>query len=268
MYPQSIAGTRETGRSIQKIDIIQDAYSQLRISGLTTMPTVEDLELALVRLEDMAAMWEADNVIVGYNFEQEPGPNESSGVQPAFKQAFAKNLAVQLVPDFNLNAPQTLYQSARGAFSSMCGAAAVARLQQVPYPDRMPIGSGNEMSFNRWARFYRNYPSFINTTQSEQIFIGDVDSYSFHFDSTLIGNEYIEAYELQLDNGLVLVGSDLDDSKNSIDYKVKAVGVSDSRHQEGGSQVTAIVKTSGGRVITLRMFFSLTPRNSNVVSTI
>ncbi len=36
-----------------KVDILNDAYSKIRISGLTVTPTPPDLELSLNRLESM-----------------------------------------------------------------------------------------------------------------------------------------------------------------------------------------------------------------------
>lgn len=258
MYPTSIAGTRETGRSIDKIDIINDAYSQLRISGLTSNPGANELELALSRLEDLAAEWESQNVIVGYNFEQEPDPNSDAGIQPAFKLAFSRGLAVALITDFNKQVPQSLVTSARGSFSSLIAASSMARLQEYSYPDRMTIGSGNR-NYSRWARFFRQR-QIPNTTQSNQIFIGDITDFIFNFDSTLKDDEYIESYDLQIDSGLSLISSSLDDDENSINYRVEAQ--SSNKYNQSLSQVTAIINTNESRVLTSRMFFTLTPRGN------
>lgn len=256
MYPTNISGTRETGRSIDKIDIINDAYSQLRINGLTSNPNTQELELALIRLEDMAAEWEAQNIIVGYNFQQEPDPNEDSGVQPAFKLAFSRSLAMALIADYNKQVPQQLSISARGSFSSLVAASSMARLKECQYPNRMPIGSGNR-NYTRWARFFRQI-QVPNTTQSNNIFIGDVNDFVFNFDSTFKDNEHIDSFDLQLDTGLQLESSSMDDDLNSIMYRVKAV--SGNEHNTSSSQVTVIVTTNEGRVLTQRMFFTLTPR--------
>ncbi|MCH9645662.1 MAG: packaged DNA stabilization gp4 family protein [Proteobacteria bacterium] len=258
MYPTSIAGTRETGRKIDKIDIINDAYSQLRISGLTSNPSTGDLELALSRLEDMAAEWESQNIIVGYNFQQDPDPNDDSGIQPAFKLAFSRNLAVALIADFNKQVPQSLMTSARGSLSSVISSSAASRLKGYSYPDRMPIGSGNR-NYSRWARFFRE-KQIPNTTQSNQIFIGDITDFIFNFDSTLKDNEYIETYDLQIDSGLKLISSSLDDDENSISYRIEATAP--NNYTSSISQITAIINTSEERVLTSRMFFTLTPRGN------
>lgn len=256
------AGVRETGRSSDKVDIIKDAYSQLRISGLTVEPTPDDLELALIRLEDMAAQWEAKNLTVGYNYEQEPDPNSPSGVQPGYKLAFSQNLALYLVPDFN-KIPPTLEKLANGSFNSMQSQVALARLQQVQYPARMARGSGNTLRFNRWNRFYRTRNEFGNTTNTIQIFIGDIEDYSFNFDSYLRDGETIKSYDLQLDTGLRLIDDSLDGSENSVLFTVEAQNPNDVTPTQFGAQVTCIITTSDDRVSTRRLFYTLVPRKLN-----
>lgn len=135
--------------AIKKIDIINGAYSQLRVSGLTVQATPEDVQLALDRLEDMASEWRSRNVDVGYYFEDEPDPDSIFGADRAYKQAFETNLAISLIPDFNKTVPQALAAKASATYSAM--SSAVAQVCEVPYPSRMPRGSGN---FNRWNRFY------------------------------------------------------------------------------------------------------------------
>ena len=63
-----------------KVNIISDAYSKLRISGLTVLPTPEDLELALSRLESMMAELDVRGISIGYNFEDNPDPNSLTNI--------------------------------------------------------------------------------------------------------------------------------------------------------------------------------------------
>ena len=136
----------------KKIDVINGAYSQLRISGLTVQATPEDVMVALDRLEDMASEWASRNVNVGYYFEDEPDPDSIFGVERAYKQAFETNLAINLIPDFNKTVPQALAARASATYSTM--SSSVAHVCEVPYPSRMPRGSGNTFRYNRWRRFY------------------------------------------------------------------------------------------------------------------
>ena len=138
--------------AIKKIDIINGAYSQLRISGLTVQATPEDIEVALGRLEDMASEWASIDINVGYFFEDEPDPDSIFGVPRAYKQAFETNLAVNLIPDFTKPVPQELRARASASYSTMLSA--TAQTCQVQYPSRQPRGSGNTFRYNRWRRFY------------------------------------------------------------------------------------------------------------------
>ncbi len=251
-------GVMEAGRSFDKVDIIKDAYSQLRISGLTSSPVPEELELALIRLEDMAAMWEGSNISIGYNFEEEPDPNSPSGIQPAYKLAFVHNLAVLLIPDFEAT-PSLLSPLAKGSYNTMPSQVSLARPQQVQQPDRMPRGSGNTLSCNRWNRFYRARSEFFNSTSSIQMFIGDTYEDSFNFNSYLEDNESIDSFDLQLDAGLTLDSSSAEDYR--VNFKVTATYPSGVSVSQFGAQVTCIITTSNSRVNTRRLFFSLVPRS-------
>ena len=55
-----------------KIELINQAYSLIRISGITLDPSGEDISLALDRLETMAAEFYGRNIKTDYNFEEKP----------------------------------------------------------------------------------------------------------------------------------------------------------------------------------------------------
>ena len=120
---------KDAGGIATKVEIIIDAYSQLRISGITVQPTPEDLEVALMRLENMMAEWQT-RVCVGYNFEDNPDPNTEINVKRAFWHCLATNLAVRLIPDFNKAVPQVLMMQASSSYSAMSGSIALDRLNQ------------------------------------------------------------------------------------------------------------------------------------------
>ena len=62
-----------------KIELLDRAYSKLRISGITVNPTPGDVEIALDEMECMLAEWDLVNVCLGYQFEDEPEPNMLDG---------------------------------------------------------------------------------------------------------------------------------------------------------------------------------------------
>jgi len=250
----------DTGGQFFKVDIINDAYSQMRISGLTVNPTPADLELALMRLEGMAAEWHTRNIVVGYNFEDDPDPNSFSGVERGFKQAFAANLAVRLVPDFNKEINPVLVTQANQSLSNMSGRVALNRLKEVTYPRRQARGSGNTLRYNRWARFYRQYNVGFNNAAQQTMFIGDINDFTEHFDAYLDKAETISSYTITTDPGLDLIS----DSNTDVDvnYRIEATAPG-NKNEQFGQLVTIIVTTSTGRVVTRQILFQLTPRDED-----
>lgn len=249
----TINTVKPTGGQADKIDFIVDAYSQLRISGLTVDPTPEDLELALMRQENMAAEWDSKTVDVNYNFEDQPDPNSPTNVIRAYWQAFATNLAARLIPDFNKVVPPALMAQAMQSYSSMSGRVHLANLQQVQNSSRMPRGSGNTNKYNRWARFYSNFTTTSDRTVD--MFIGDVNDFTEHFDSYLNDSETISSYSIVADTGLTILSDAQVDA--DINYQVRA----DSANNSSVKQITIIITTSAGRIQTRVTLFTLSPRD-------
>lgn len=249
----TINQVKPTGGQADKIDFIVDAYSQLRISGLTVDPTPEDLELALMRMENMAAEWDSRTVDVNYNFEDQPDPNSPTNVIRAYHHAFATNLSARLIPDFNKVVPQALMDQATQSYSNMSGRVHLEKLQQVQNSPRMPRGSGNTNKYNRWARFYNTLVSTSDRTID--MFIGDVNDYTEHFDSYLMDTETISSYSIVADSGLTILSDAQVDA--DINYQLQA----DDANGSITKQVTIIITTSTGRIQTRITLFNLAPRD-------
>lgn len=222
-----------------KIDLIQDAYSQATISGLTRKPTPQDLELALVRLEGMAAELEGRNICVNYNFTESPDPNDESGIDLQFRQAFASNLAMRVVMDFGLQPAQSLVLQASQSMSNM--SARTAQTRQTPYPSRMPIGSGNTRRYNRWTKFYHPVPQSPQSCTTRHMDVSEINDFSeswFNYVDNALA-ETIVSYEMEVSSGLTVTGDSLDTPV--ISFRVEALKV-------GYQNVIFTVTTSTGRV--------------------
>ena len=246
---------KDTGGTALKVEIISDAYSQMRISGLTVQPTPEDLELALMRLENMVAEWETRNISTGYNFEENPDPNSFINVIRGYWQCLATNLAARLIPDFNKPVPPELHAQARQSLSNLSGRSAFNRVSGVPYPSRMARGSGNTLRYNRWNRFYRNQAQAPNSASTNQMIIGDIDDFIEHFDAYLDAGETISSFSIQTDPSLKLVSSSNTD--DDVLYRIEAISNTDGTSPDI-QQLTIIATTSTGRVETRFVFFSIT----------
>lgn len=238
----------------EKIDVINDAYKQIRISGLTVVPTPEDLELALNRLENMMSEFEgSNNICLEYNFELEPDPNSRTNVTRNFWHMMSTNLAVRLVADFGKQVPPTIMAQASQSLSSAVSVSASESLQQVQYPRRMPRGSGNTLRFNRWRRFQRPQEKAPNSCATNNIVIGDIDDYTESFRAYLNDAETIDSFTITADNALSILSSANNDPV--INYSIKAV---EDSAQGAYQQVKIVITTSDARVETRFIDFNIT----------
>lgn len=226
-----------------KIDIIQDAYSEMRISGLTVSPSPEDVAVALNRLENMMAEFSSKSLCTHYNFEDDPDPNSATNVERRYNHMMATNLAVRLIPDFNKVVPQSLFNQASQSYSNMLGYVMAENARQIPYPRRMARGSGNTLRFNRWQRFQRPEKLPPNECATNRIIVGGINDYRESFKAYLNIDEVISSFTIEADGGLAVQSS----SNNSpfIDYRIKA----DSVASDGiWQQIKIVATTDSGRV--------------------
>lgn len=235
-----------------KIDRVQSAYSQMRISGLTVTPSPEDLQLALNRLEAMMSELEfGRNICMNYNFEETPDPNSVTNVAMPFWYMIDTNLAIRLIPDFNKQVPQALVMQASQSMATASGISAINNIRQVAAPDRMPIGSGSTLRYNKYQRFNREskLPPAVCTTNV--IIKGNINDYDESFRAYL-GNETIASFEFTVDRGLELISSSNNDP--IIDYRIKGVSATTSGPWQ---QIRIVVTTSSGRVETRLINFEI-----------
>lgn len=240
-----------------KGDIINGAYSQMRISGLTVEPSSEDNAVALRRLENMASEFHERNICTGYNFEDDPNTNTPSGVDRKFWYSFECLLAVRLLSDFGRGAQDKLdpmlIKAASAGLSFLY--AATANPRQVQYPNRQSIGAGNSLRYHRYRRFYTPIAEAPNVCATNRMIVGDINDFVEHFDSYLIDPEMLSSYTIEADTGLTIVS---DSNENpDINYQISAVG-NDGILSDALLQVKIIVTTDTGRVTTRVINFELT----------
>ena len=229
-----------------KGDLINEAYSRGRISGLTAIPSGDDVAKALRRLENWAAMLEKNNMNTGYNFEDDPDTGSPHNLDRAYWSCFESNLAILLLADFGKQAHELLINEAKATFNMM--ATALAVVTPCQYPTRMPIGSGNFYRFGRWNRFYPKENSAPNSTATVTMFEGDVEDLVEHYDSYLKGLEDVLSYSISSNDQTSLAVSGDSLSSPDISYRVTA-------NTAGIYKVTIVATTSQGRVNTRQIDF-------------
>lgn len=233
-----------------KSDIINDAFSQLRISGLTVIASPKNNETALARLEDMAEELEGRNMCMGYNFEEEPDPNSQMGTPKKFNYMFKTNLAVRLAADFGKVVPQTLIAMASSSMSSASSVIAATNIKQVQPSRRSPLGSGNHRN-TRYRRYQYPDPLPPNQCATNKILIGNTNDYAESFD-TYLGGESIDSYEITADTGLTIVSSSK--TGTAINYRINAV---DNSTQGAWQQVKITIMSDTARIVTRLIDFEV-----------
>ena len=234
-----------------KSDLINGAYSQLRISGLTVIPSVDDNKLALRRLENMLNEFFKRNICLGYNFEDTPDINTPCGIDSCFWYSIECILAVRLVTDFGKGKEPDpiLFNNAKAQMSFLYSA--TADPVQTQYPNRQSIGAGNTLRFGRTRKFYTPVTEAPNDCATNDMVVGDIDNFVEHFDAYLIDPEVISSYVITADTGLTIVSDSNTDT--DVSYQVSAVGPAKDL-----LQVKIVMTTDTGRVTTRLIDFSLT----------
>lgn len=242
-----------------KGDCVNNAYEELRISGLTSSPTPANKATALRKLEQMANEFFRVDICVGYNFEDDPDLNSTAGIPPEFQEAFELCLSKKLISIFGKGAAdkidQLLMQRQSGAYSFLSGATAVA--PRIQPSGRMPVGSGNERSGWRWNRFYKPVETAPVSCETNKMVIGDIRDFVEHFDSFLIDSEVVSSYTIEANTGLTYSLDAISTDGTDIDYRIEAVG-SDTNNPNGLYQVKIVATTDDGRVETRLVNFELT----------
>jgi hypothetical protein len=213
-----------------KGDIVNQAYSLLRISGVTSQPSPEELKIGLRRLEGFASELFRQNVCVGYNFEDYPNLNSTSGLAPEFWYPFECNLAVRVAPDFGKGdtLSRTLVLNANQGISFLYSRkVSFDEDIRISYPQTHPAGSGNFLGLGRrYGNFFTSTADTDLSCQTKKIYENDINEYVEHFDSYIKDEEDIQSYTIAADKGLTIVSSSLSDlPEYNVNYVVKADSV-------------------------------------------
>lgn len=225
-----------------KIEIVNAAYSRARISGLTVNPTPEDISLALRRLENMAAQWEAQDICTGYNFEDEPESNSVHNIPRKWWNAYESNLAGRILSDFGKAPNPMLVNEMRGSFS-MLNSQTSTPAEVLP-SRRQPIGSGNR--WNNHKKYYHTVPVKAKDCEVNTMYVDDVNDYIEQFDSFVDFGETVASFTVEADTGLTIVSSSL--TSPDVSYRIKAVGTDSS--SDNFLRVKIVATMSTGRIET------------------
>jgi hypothetical protein len=209
---------------VLKVDIVNDCFSQLRISGLTVQPSPSNMQLALYRMEYlMYELYEQKSLNINYNFQESPSLADEAGITPGYFLMLASNVALRLVPDFgkDSNTPisQHLINAAGASMSGAIGISVRNNMRQIQPPRRMPMGNGNTFRWMFWNRYSVPVPNAPTGAATNYITQGETQDYREDF-SAWLGENTIASYEILVDPLLTLDSSSNNDP--IISYRVSA----------------------------------------------
>ncbi len=189
--------------SLTKVEHVNRAYKALRISGLTTTPSPEEINDCLIELEDMMNEFRSRNICSSYIFEDIPEPNTDSGIDVAYNNATQKCLAVRIAPVFGKVAMDETKRQATQALSNW--SARSGKVNMIQPPNRQARGSGNTFRFPNWVRFYRfdgNAPIECDTFTLK---VGATDIFAVDFSGYLLEGGSIVDFSTDVSNGINLI---------------------------------------------------------------
>lgn len=218
-----------------KIELINRAFVELRISGITSPAANEDNELALEELEDFMR---SSEIKLPYNFEKVPDPNTESGIPDYANRAVQLSLAIKLAPAFN-KIPDQFLRQASAAWSKLLNRMASPR-QTLP-SGRMPLGRGNERY--RGTRDFMP-PPVVYPPQANMIGLADAVKIQEDFSDYMQPGETVSTYEFTADAGLQVTANSL--LENVITLMVEANGSPSGFYSSGLLRIKIkVVGTSG-----------------------
>lgn len=220
-----------------KIELVNGAYSKLRISGLTSGPEPEEITDGLDMLETMMAEFKSRNICSSYVAEEEPTPTLNSRLEKKYENACEWNLAVRLAPLFGKEPSMQMINQARQSLSNW--SARSAKVNMINQPNRMPRGNGNAFRFPNWVRFYRVEDSAPISCDTIQMVKGQRDMYASDFNEYVKSGESVSSYEIESSNGVTINSSSLSD--NTVSFDITA-------DKAGYQNISIKITTSLGRV--------------------
>ena len=224
---------------MKKADLINDAFVELRIWGITSAPAPADTSMALTKLNAMMSELEVNrSLCLGYNFD-DTDINAEAGIIDGDRNMVATNLAVRMVPAFNKVVPQELRDQASQSLSAVSGRVMRDTLRQVPAPGRMPIGSGHR-GRGRYQRYNRTAIEADNTCATHRMSIGDINDFTEDFGAYLEG-ETISSFTISATDYLTI--SNTSNTDDTVSYRAESL-----TGGNGKQTVTITITTSTARV--------------------
>lgn len=222
-----------------KIQLINAAFSELRISGITSGPSADDIEIALEVLEDTMRQVQVTLPKLPYNFQETPTPNTESGIPAWANNAIQLKLANELGARWNKYPDQ---KRLAGSWSTL-----LAKLAPTPAYNNstsMPLGRGNTI----WDKSWDKMPGYqLENQNARSLGLDDVAYVSEDFSDYFRPGETLSTYTVTaVSAGLSVSGAA--SSGNTVTFNVTSNGVN-GVNQEVSIDIVGTAGTERTRVL-------------------
>jgi len=242
-----------------KGDIINNAYSELRISGLTVDPTSEDNKLALRKLESLAHEYQARNIDIGYNFENDPDTGSFSGVLPQYENSFSVCLAERLLTDFGKGmTPDPILMKSYSAAASYL-MSNTAHINPTTPSSIFPRGSSSTRGWPIYSKYNHKIELAPNSAKTIDMWIDDINDYEEDYQPILKSGEDIGTYTIEVDDGIKIISDSLESP--IIKYRIEALNNQTTNTSRAYQRVKIVVTTTDARRITRYINFNVMENN-------
>lgn len=190
---------------VTKGSVVNGAYTILRISGLTTNPSNEEIAAGLQESDDLALEMKGSGLDVNWQQPEDYGlsdPADISGLTPEMTGPFKSILALRLLDLFGKAPTPTLIKRADDGMKSL--EQFIVSVPDAELPSTLSLGSGNEWDYR--SRYFYPEPGVNN--DADYVFKGDILNYSEDFSAWLIDEELVSvSWEVKgagilIDNGV------------------------------------------------------------------
>lgn len=221
-----------------KIQLINAAFRELRVSGLTAGPSPEYVEIGLEALEDLMR---SQRLPIPYIFEDVPDPNTESGIPEEFNKAIQLKLADEAKWTYakDIDRPKLA-----AAWSLMLNR--LATIPELTPPRGMPMGRGN----NRFVYYGDRFPGVeaVNPA-AKTIGLNDLvfveEDFSDYMQAGEALSTVVKTVDAQLSAGAQTI------TGNTVSFSVTSLGV------EGRYKIKLVATGDAGTIRNRYLYFNV-----------
>ena len=124
-------------------DVVSGALKLLAVRAAESPISAAEVEDGRVSLNDMMSEWEERNIHTGF---VPLGDAEDELSVPDFAVGAIKaKLALYIAPEYDKRPSADLIERSRSSFTAL--RSALVRIRKSPFPDTLPVGSGNQLGY-------------------------------------------------------------------------------------------------------------------------